>query len=222
MFPNQPPGTIAATDTSQSITQATAAQGSAASAPTTIAQATVSVANTANLPQTVRTRPTVERQSNTETTRFHPYADGVAREQALVGLQSSDAVQACLAGGAIITQQTGGGELNAPSGSSRASVLIVQKGRDFYTQGLLRAFFDALFESVGLVWDCTYTRATGNATARFGDVGKGAISASSLSFSNQAIDKCQCPSLKELLLRINEESSDLSWRTFLLIKALRS
>ncbi|MGL5408388.1 MAG: hypothetical protein ACRDAP_06645, partial [Shewanella sp.] len=218
MHPKQPPPTAVNTGSGQPITQTTSTATPGTSG-TTVVQAAVSVSNTASQPQTNRAaaRSGVARQSGTQTARFHPYDNG---ERGQTVAEASVAASSALDPSASpsATQQVSEA---SSSGVTYSTVLAVHKGRDLYPTAHLYAFFNALFKHIGLKWNGQYTKSTGGDTANLGDVGRGAVSSLSLHFSTKKINECQCPSLRELLLRINEES-EADWRTFLLVKALRA
>ncbi|MGL5408605.1 MAG: hypothetical protein ACRDAP_07805, partial [Shewanella sp.] len=219
MFPNQPttPSTTTADPDTSQATQTQLVAVSTATTTTAIAQATVSVANTASQPETCGAGQSVDRQPLSETARFHPYTDGVSCEEEFAG--SSAIVAALRASTAASHVQTGG--QGAVDEALDPDVLSVYGERNFYPQAQLRTFFDALSNKIGLLWNNEYEKSTAETAAGLGDVGRGAIKPSALSFSEEKINECECAALKELLRRSNEEK-DSAWRGFLLIKVLRA
>ncbi|MGL6175812.1 MAG: hypothetical protein ACRC1U_02270, partial [Vibrionaceae bacterium] len=105
----------------------------------------------------------------------------------------------------------------APQASSQQavpSILAVCPQYNSYSKESLSELFDKLFQKVGMVWNK-------ECTSSGGCVSSGAVAASALSFSDEAIQACADPVLKELLLRVNAEGVP-ERRAYLLVKALRA
>ncbi|MGL5336250.1 MAG: hypothetical protein ACRC9R_08940, partial [Enterovibrio sp.] len=209
MLPNQPPSPPVTTGagTTPTATQTPAAQAATTSAATHLGQAAVSVTNTPTQPETSGARQRGAQQSTAETARFHPYSGAENRRQRAT---------ATVATPAAVMQQD-----RPRNFRPTAAILSVQRGREFYPLVRLQALFDALSDSFGFIWNGVYTRAENVADPSLGDVGRGALSPASLSFSEQRIAEYQCPALRDLLHRVNAETNSAQ-RAFLLIKALRA
>ncbi|MGL5335305.1 MAG: hypothetical protein ACRC9R_04025 [Enterovibrio sp.] len=207
MLPNQPLPTTAEAGTSATTTQTVAAtQGDTS---TEVAQAIVTVVNAAEQPQThdtqgaLRTRPSTVAQLLQ--TRVHPYQRPLHAPR-----PAADAAPAALAAPPAPPVQ--GNALGT------YPLLLVRRDQETYPLDQMQGFFRALSERVGLVWDQTYIGVSGENT---GNVGRGAIRPSSLSFSQRGIESCQNPEIRELLLRVNE-AREPERRRALLVRAIRA
>ncbi|MGL4734272.1 MAG: hypothetical protein ACRCWB_04070 [Enterovibrio sp.] len=228
MFPNQPPptSTTAAAGTSQTVTTTTTAQGATS---VTLTPAVVGAANTADMPETTAAQVLLPRAvqqgaqrvvRRAPQSRSQPYHRRTPVTQATGNLPQRVVTAAQgyqPARGAAGQAASSAAAALAPQASSQQtapSIFAVCRQQTLYLANSLSGFFNRLNTDIGLCWD-------GNCTSVNGCVSSGAVSSSALSFSDEAIQVCSDPTLKELLLRVNAESVS-ERRAYLLVKALRA
>ncbi|MGL5334924.1 MAG: hypothetical protein ACRC9R_02060 [Enterovibrio sp.] len=217
MFPNQTSPTTADTDTTPTTTQTAATTQGATG--TNVTQAVVSVANTAALPVTT-TAGATRRPPAAQGARFHPYTRPIAT--APVPLPVAPTAQPQQAAGALFTPEDGASHTDLVMEAHRlGSTFILRRARDTSPVTHLNNFFDAFSKLTGLTWGGQHTGVSVQGRVDMSIVGRGSISASTLSFSTDFIRRCTNAEIKELMERVNGETNE-DRRRLLLAKAIRA